>query len=142
MNLAWYARRLARMSPAEVRGRLADAWLKHRWRARQLAEGEPDPLPLPPSVPAFASALDPALAEALPEAARARLLRTADAALAGHFPIFDRERDDLSRDPDWFLTRGAAGAPPTRPTRSTSIVGMSKRSAPSNTSGSRPAITS
>ena len=39
----------------------------------------------------------------LPEEARTRLLRTADAALAGRFPFFDRERDDLSRDPDWFL---------------------------------------
>lgn len=91
------------MSPAEVKGRLADAWLQYRWRGRQLRAFEPDPLPLPASIPAFASALDPALADALPEAARARLLRTADAALAGRFPVFDRERDDLSRDPDWFL---------------------------------------
>ncbi len=91
------------MSPAEIKGRVADAWLKQRWRARQLRAFEPDPLPLPASVPAFASALDPALAAALPEAAKARLVRTADAALAGRFPLFDREREDLTRDPDWFL---------------------------------------
>ena len=103
VNLTWYARRLAQMSPAEVRGRLADAWLKHRWRARQLRPGEADPLPLPASLPAFASALDPAAADALPAAARARLLRSAEAALGGQFPLFDRERTDLSRDPDWFL---------------------------------------
>ena len=54
-------------------------------------------------IPAFASEIDPAAAAALPEEARTRLLRTADAALAGRFPFFDRERDDLSRDPDWFL---------------------------------------
>ncbi len=91
------------MSPAEIKGRLADARLKQRWRARQLRALEPDPLPLPASIPAFASALDPAVADALPEATRARLMRTADAALAGRFPVFDRERDDLSCDPDWFL---------------------------------------
>jgi len=86
-----------------MQGRLADAWLKRRWRARQLRNGEADPLPLPASTPAFASVLDPAAADALPEEARARLLRTADAALGSRFPSFDRERDDLSRDPDWFL---------------------------------------
>jgi hypothetical protein len=103
VNLTWYARRLGRMSPDEIRGRLADAWLKRRWRARQLAEGDADPLPLPASRAAFASGLDPTAADALPEEARARLVRTADAALAGRFPFFDRERDDLSSDPDWFL---------------------------------------
>ncbi|MCC2664895.1 MAG: hypothetical protein K0S35_2817, partial [Geminicoccaceae bacterium] len=91
------------MSPAEVGGRLADAWLKHRWRARQLRPGEADPLPVPASLPAFASALDRAAAAALPAEARARLLRTAEAALLGRFPLFDRERTDLARDPDWFL---------------------------------------
>ena len=103
MNLTWYARRLSRMSPAEIKGRCADAWLKWRWRARQVQSGASDPLPLPTSIPAFAGALDPAVAAALPEAARARLLRTADDALAGRFKFFDRERDDLSAGPDWFL---------------------------------------
>jgi hypothetical protein len=91
------------MSLAEIKDRSADAWLKRRWRARQLRNGEPDPLPLPASIAAFASAVDPAAADALPAEAKARLLRTADAALAGRFPCFDRERDDLSPDPDWFL---------------------------------------
>ncbi|HEX3301908.1 MAG TPA: hypothetical protein VHR64_03440, partial [Thermomicrobiales bacterium] len=95
MNLAWYARRLTRMSPAEVRGRLADAWVHRRWRARQVRPGEPDPLPLPAARPDFASPLDPALTTALPAEAGARLLRTADAALTGRFRVFDRERDDL-----------------------------------------------
>ena len=91
------------MTPAEIGGRFSDAWLKRRWRARQLQEGDADPLPLPASIPVFASAIDPGAAAALPEAAKARLLRTADAALAGRFPLFDRERGDLARDPDWFL---------------------------------------
>jgi hypothetical protein len=91
------------MSPVEMQGRLADAWLKRRWRARQVRKGETDPLLLPASARTFASPIDPAAADALPEDAKARLLRTADAALAGRFPLFDRERHDLSRDPDWFL---------------------------------------
>ena len=103
MNLTWYARRLCQMSPAEIKGRLADAWIKGRWRGRQVRHAGSDPLTLPPVIPAFASEIDPAVSAALPEEARARLLRTADAALASRFPFFDRERDDLSRDPDWFL---------------------------------------
>jgi hypothetical protein len=103
MNLTWYARRLARMSPAEMRGRLADAWVKRHWRARQLRPGEPDRLPVPTSIPAFASALEPAAADGLPAEAKVRLLQAADAALAGRFFFFDRERTHLGRDPDWFL---------------------------------------
>ena len=103
MNLTWYARRLSRMSLEEIKRRSADAWLKRRWRARQVRSGDADPLPLPASIPAFATVLDPAAAAALPEEARTRLLRTADAALAGRFPLFDRERHDLLSDPDWFL---------------------------------------
>jgi hypothetical protein len=91
------------MSPAEIRGRLADAWIKGRWRSRQVGSGRYDAFPLPASIPAFASAIDPAAALGLSEQAKARLLRAADAALAGRFLFFDRERDDLSSDPDWFL---------------------------------------
>jgi hypothetical protein len=112
VNLAWYARRLTRMSPAEVRGRLADAWVHRRWRARHVRPGEPDPLPLPAARLDFASPLDPALTAALPAESRARLLRTADAALAGRFRVFDRVRDDLSRDPDWFLDPRTGGRAP------------------------------
>src|SRR5690606_26968578 len=103
VNLSWYVRRLSRMSPTEIGRRLIDARLKRRWRVRQVRSSSADPLPLPASVPAFASVIDPAVGAALPDQARARLLRAADAALAGRFHFFDRERHDLSRDPDWFL---------------------------------------
>ena len=103
MTLLWYARRLGRMSPAEIKGRILDVRVKRRWRARQVRSGAADPLPLPASVPAFATAIDPAAAAGLPDEVRARLLRAADGALAGRFHFFDRERDDLSSDPDWFL---------------------------------------
>lgn len=103
MNLLWYARRLGRMSSAEIKGRLLDAAIKRRWRARQVRSSAADPLPLPASLPSFAGAIDPATASAIPDDVRGRLLRAADGALAGRFHFFDRECDDLSRDPDWFL---------------------------------------
>ncbi|MCG8546891.1 MAG: heparinase II/III family protein [Alphaproteobacteria bacterium] len=102
MNLAWYARRLSRMSPAEVTGRLSDAWLKRRWQRRQVRPGEADPLAVPDSVPPFATPLRDFDATQVSDATRTRLLGAADAALAGRFPFFDRERDDLGEDPDWF----------------------------------------
>jgi hypothetical protein len=103
VNLLWYARRLGRMTPAEIKGRFRDARVKRRWRARQVRSCAADPLPLPAPVPTFAGAIDPAAAAALPDDVRARLLRAADGALAGRFHFFDRERVDLSEDPDWFL---------------------------------------
>ncbi|MCG8547835.1 MAG: heparinase, partial [Alphaproteobacteria bacterium] len=102
MNLVWYARRLSRMSPAEVAGRLSDARLKRRWRQRQVRPGEADPLAVPDAVPSFATPLRDFDATQVPDAARTRLLNAADAALTGRFPFFDRERDDLGEDPDWF----------------------------------------
>jgi hypothetical protein len=91
------------MSLAEIKGRFGDAWIMWRWRARQVRYGQSDAFPLPASIPGFASAIDPADVVGLPEQARARLLRAADAALAGRFLFFDRVRDGLSSDPDWFL---------------------------------------
>lgn len=91
------------MSPAEIKERSADAWLKRRWRARQLRPGDADPLAVPEKIPAFDTALSPSLADDLPEDAKRRLLQTADAALAGRFHFFDRMREDLTVDPDWFL---------------------------------------
>ncbi len=103
MNLTWYMRRLARMSPGEVKGRLGDSWTKRRWRSRQIRPGQEDPLPLPASVAPFPTPLRDFDPDSLSEDGRARLLRAADAALAGRFHFFDREHDNLTRDPDWFL---------------------------------------
>jgi len=103
MNLVWYARRLSRMSPAEVWGRLGDAWVKQRWRRRQVPPGGVDALPVPEAVPEFASPIDPAVVDALPDAVRRRIVAAADEAVAGRFRFFDRVRDDLTGDPDWFL---------------------------------------
>jgi hypothetical protein len=100
MNPLWYARRLARMTPAEVAGRARDELVKRRWRRRQVRPGQPDPLPVPAQVPAFVAGLPPAAVEAVPGPARARVLEAADGLLAGSWPVFDRVWD--AGRVDWF----------------------------------------
>lgn len=91
------------MSPAEMAHRARDAWLKRRWRARQVRDMAADPLAVPETGAGFASPLSDSVREAVPAAARARLLAAADAVLQGRWPLFDRVRDDLDPCPDWFL---------------------------------------
>jgi len=100
MNPLWYAKRLARMTPAEVAGRARDELVKRRWRRRQVRPGQPDPLPVPATVPPFAAGLPPASVEGVPGPAQARILEAADGLLAGSWPVFDRVWD--SAEADWF----------------------------------------
>ena len=104
MNLGWYLRRLSKMSPAEVNGRLRDTWIKRRWRRRQVRPGEADPLILcANNIAPFAAGLSGFDRAQVPTAVTAPILRTADAALKGRFRFFDREWQNLSADPDWFV---------------------------------------
>jgi len=103
MNLAWYARRLSRMSPVEIGGRLADAYVKRRWRDRQVRNIAEDALPLPATVPAYESGIERFERALVPADAAARIVTAADSVLGGRFPVFDRLRDDLADTPDWFF---------------------------------------
>ena len=104
MSLSWYFRRLSKMSPAEVSGRLRDAWTKRRWRRRQVRPAQADPLKLCRSNMApFAAGLTDFDRAQVPAAVTARIVRTADAALEGRFRFFDREWQTLTAEPDWFL---------------------------------------
>lgn len=103
MNLAWYARRLSRMSPVEIGGRLADAYVKRRWRDRQVRDVAEDALPVPASVPPYESATARFERALVPAAAASRIMAAADSVLAGRFPVFDRERGDFADTPDWFF---------------------------------------
>ena len=47
MNLRWYARRLASMSPAEAAGRARDELTRRRWRSRQVTDPDADPTSVP-----------------------------------------------------------------------------------------------
>ena len=143
VNLSWYARRLARMSPAEMQGRLADAWLKRRWRARQRRKGEADPLPLPASVPAFASGARPRRGRCAPRRGQGAAVAGCRCRACRPVPLLRPrarrpvERSRLVPRPEDRPARARFGL-----MRSTSTVAMSDRSARSNMSGSRRGTTS
>ncbi|MBW5481330.1 heparinase II/III family protein [Streptomyces bambusae] len=89
----WYLRRLSRMGPREVGGRVGDAVRRRRWRSA------------PPHCPGVTGARftavlpDRAIAAVPPDAAK-RLVAEADRLMAGHAEYFGVDRDDLA-DPDW-----------------------------------------
>ncbi|MFF2352081.1 alginate lyase family protein [Kitasatospora sp. NPDC058115] len=93
MSAGWYLRRLSRMGPREVGGRVGDAVRRRRWRAA--------PPPCPPVAGARFTAVLPAGAlAAVPPDAVKRLVAEADRLMDGHAEYFGVERDDLA-DPDW-----------------------------------------
>ena len=102
MNLGWYARRLASMSPAEMAGRARDELTRRHWRGRQVTEADADSTSTPVACPAFAARL-PRDGDDVPEEARVRLKEAAEGLLGGRWPVFGRERDDMAPAPDWFL---------------------------------------
>ncbi|MFT2014363.1 alginate lyase family protein [Streptomyces sp. 796.1] len=124
MGTGWYLRRLSRMGPQEIGGRVADAVRRRRWRTA---------LPAAPEVTGarFTAALPAgALAAVAPDAAK-RLVATADELLAGHAEYFGVARDDLV-DPDWSYDpktgrRAPAGYAFDVPYRSEDAVGDIKQ---------------
>ncbi len=98
MNLAWRARRLARMGPAEVAGRVRDQGIKLWWRHNPAGRGRPRSLVTHPGLATpltKAEGPDPEHAAATTAAA--------DRVLAGHWDVLGHPREDLSTGPDWFL---------------------------------------
>ncbi|MFE6774555.1 alginate lyase family protein [Streptomyces sp. NPDC057702] len=92
-SAGWYLRRLSRMGPREVGGRVGDTVRRRRWRAA---------LPAAPRVSdaRFTAALPAGTLAAVPPDAAKRLVAEADRLLAGHAEFFGVARDDLV-DPDW-----------------------------------------
>ncbi|MFD5258396.1 alginate lyase family protein [Streptomyces bobili] len=90
----WYLRRLSRMGPREVGGRVGDAVRRRRWRSAR---------PECPSVTGarFTAVLPAGTIAAVPPDAAKRLLAEADRLMAGHAEYFGVVRDDLA-DPDWW----------------------------------------
>ena len=104
--LGWYARRLRRMSAAEVAWRAREQALRRTWRRRQVRPGELDGLPplttvRPASQRRFTSLLPAGTAALVPAAARAAIVTAADRLLAGEWEILGCDRTDL-KEPDWF----------------------------------------
>ncbi|MCX5071934.1 heparinase II/III family protein [Streptomyces sp. NBC_00513] len=94
-NAGWYLRRLSRMGPREVGGRVGDTLRRRRWRSA---------LPERPVVSGarFTAVLPAGTFDAVPADAAKRLLADADRLMAGHAEYFGVGRDDLV-DPDWCL---------------------------------------
>ncbi|MGW1764542.1 alginate lyase family protein [Streptomyces sp. NPDC002073] len=93
MSAGWYLRRLSRMGPREVGGRVGDAVRRRRWRSA---------LPACPSVigAPFTAVLPARAVAAVPPDAAKRLIADADRLMAGHARYFGVDREDLA-DPDW-----------------------------------------
>ncbi|GAA3496607.1 alginate lyase family protein [Streptomyces prasinosporus] len=90
----WYLRRLSRMGPREIGGRVGDTVRRRRWRSA------------PPDCPdvtgaRFTAVLPPGAVAAVPPDAAKRLVAEADRLMAGHAEFFGVDRDDLI-DPDWW----------------------------------------
>ncbi|GCD40462.1 heparinase II/III family protein [Streptomyces paromomycinus] len=94
MNAGWYLRRLSRMGPREVGGRVGDAVRRRRWRS--VRPGSPRVTGV-----RFTAVLPAGTLTALPADAVKRLLAEADRLMAGHVEYFGVVRDDLT-DPDWW----------------------------------------
>ncbi len=94
MSPGWYLRRLSRMGPREVGGRVGDAVRRRRWRSVR---------PDCPSVTGarFTAVLPAGTIAAVPPDAAKRLIAEADRLMAGHAEYFGVDRDDLA-DPDWW----------------------------------------
>ncbi|GAA2475288.1 alginate lyase family protein [Streptomyces longisporus] len=94
MSAGWYLRRLSRMGPQEVAGRVGDTVRRRRWRSA------------PPACPSvtgarFTAALPAEAITAVPSDAAKRLVAEADRLMEGHVEYFGVARDDLV-DPDWW----------------------------------------
>ncbi|MEL3950754.1 MULTISPECIES: heparinase II/III family protein [Streptomyces] len=94
MSAGWYLRRLSRMGPQEIGGRVSDVVRRRRWRSAR---------PLCPTVTGarFTAVLPAGTIVAVPPDAAKRLVAEADRLLAGHVEYFGVVRDDLVA-PDWW----------------------------------------
>jgi hypothetical protein len=101
-RLGWYARRLARMSPAEVAWRARDQVLRAAWVVRQV---RPDQItadaPPPAGQRRFTAVLPADTAARVPAEAKAAIVGCADRLMRGEWEVLGVIRTDLVR-PDWF----------------------------------------
>jgi Heparinase II/III-like protein/Heparinase II/III N-terminus len=101
-KLGWYARRLSRMSPAEIAWRSREQAVRRAWARRQVRPSQVASLPpLPSRERVFGSPLPTGIASLVPAQARAALVADADRLLAGEWEMFGVVRTDMAK-PDWF----------------------------------------
>jgi hypothetical protein len=112
VNARWYARRLARMSPAEMAARAADQAARRRWRSRRVVDADLDPLTVRAGC-APPARLPPGGVE-VAEDASVRLKEAAEDLLAGRWRVLGWQREDLATAPDWFLDPSTGRRAPDR----------------------------
>ena len=101
-RLGWYARRVARMSPAEVAWRTRDQVLQAAWSRRQVTPDQLDKALLAAGRrPQIHRRLAAGTAARVSEEAKAAVLASADRLLRGEWEVLGVVRNDLVR-PDWF----------------------------------------
>jgi hypothetical protein len=100
-KLGWYARRLGRMSPSEVRWRVVDKARQQHWRRYQGGDGGPDAA-TPDGSPKFDALLPAPAGILVPPAAADAVLTAADELLKGRWHVLGVTRDDMDA-PDWFF---------------------------------------
>jgi hypothetical protein len=104
-RLNWYARRLSRMSPAEVGWRAREQALRCAWVRRQVLPGQHQEGPVPGALSAserrFTAVLPPDAASLVPQPAREAIISGADRILKGEWEMLGVVRTDMCA-PDWF----------------------------------------
>ena len=105
-KLGWYARRLGRMSPAEIAWRVREQAMYRAWARRQVRPDQVASLPpltavLPVGERLFTSSLPAGTASIVPDDAKTAIIADADRLLKGEWELLGVTRDDLER-PDWF----------------------------------------
>jgi hypothetical protein len=104
-RLGWYARRVARMSPAEIGWRARDRALQTAWSGRQVRrdqlQADGPGVPAPPGERRFTAVLPPHADKLVPAQAKAAVLAAADQLLRGEWEVLGVARTDLVL-PDWF----------------------------------------
>jgi hypothetical protein len=102
-KLGWYARRLGRMSPAEIAWRAREQAIRQTWSRRQVYPGQIASAALP-KVAAdrrFTTVLPTDAARRVPGHARDAIIADADRLLKGEWEMLGVVRTDMVQ-PDWF----------------------------------------
>ena len=101
-RLGWYARRVAKMSPAEVAWRARDQVLQATWSRRQVTREQLAKAGAPATRdPKFSAVLPRETAASVPAEAKAAVLACADRLLSGEWEVLGVVRTNMVR-PDWF----------------------------------------
>jgi Heparinase II/III-like protein/Heparinase II/III N-terminus len=101
-QLGWWARRIARMSPAEVAWRARDQVLQAAWSRRQVRREQLVSIRPPPAGERrFGAVLPREVAARVSADTKASVLASADRLLCGEWEVLGVIRTDMVR-PDWF----------------------------------------